>query len=128
GGDDASVLLQRGYAHLELLDHQWAETDFAKAITLDEANVKYRLARGLVRRREKNWDGTLEDANAVLALDPDSEPALNLRASVHYALGNHAEALADHERALLIHPDDAATLNYTAWFYATSPIENLRNG
>lgn len=60
--------------------------------------------------------------------DPDSTAALNLRASVHYALKDFASAIADHEAALERNADDAATLNYVAWLRATCPEAGIRNG
>ena len=56
---------------------------------------------------------------SVFVLPDESDAAFNLRASVHYALGDYANALADHERAHELDPDDAGTLNFLAWIRAT---------
>jgi tetratricopeptide (TPR) repeat protein len=64
----------------------------------------------------------------AIDLDGESDAAFNLRASVHYARGDYAAALADHERAHELDPDDAGTLNFLAWIRATSPDDSLRDG
>jgi tetratricopeptide (TPR) repeat protein len=47
---------------------------------------------------------------------------------VHYALKNYAAALADHEQARSLDPEDPNTLNYLAWIRATCPDDSLRDG
>lgn len=56
------------------------------------------LARAMVRD-EKDTDGRLADLGEALKLDPDFLPALSMRASLRYSLGQFEAALADADRA-----------------------------
>ena len=53
---------------------------------------------------------------------------MNLRGSLYYRLGDYRQALADHQAALELDPDDAATLNHLAWLRAVCPDDAVRDG
>ena len=65
-------------------------------------------------------------------IDQDSEnfSALRFRADAHLNIGQHAEAIADFERAQALNEDedDESLLNNFAWVLATSPDDELRDG
>lgn len=70
----------------------------------------------------------IEAATQILAQDSDNLPALRFRADSYLNIGQHAEAMADFERALALKEDDSSLLNNFAWVLATSPDDKLRDG
>ena len=60
--------------------------------------------------------------------DPETQSGYNLRASIHYQLADYRAALADHQKAAELDPDDAGTLNFIAWIRATCLLDELRDG
>ncbi len=70
----------------------------------------------------------IEAATQILSHEPDNFTALRVRADAYLNIGDHAEAIADFERALALKGDDESLLNNFAWVLATSPDEKLRDG
>ena len=66
------------------------------------------------------------DAGSAIELDPESNSGFNLRAALHYQLGNYPAALEDHLKAHDLKPDDAGTLNFLAWIRATAAALGYR--
>ena len=64
----------------------------------------------------------------VLEQEPDNFRALRFRADSYLNIGQHAEAIADFERAHAINDKDDSLLNNFAWVLATSPDDELRDG
>ena len=64
----------------------------------------------------------------ALAIDPDCLAALAGRGQALVAIGEHAAARGDLERASTLRADDPATLAALAWLLATSPDDAVRDG
>ena len=64
----------------------------------------------------------------MLEQESDNGRALRLRADAYLNLGQHAEAIADFDRALQELEPDEGLLNNFAWVLATSPEDKLRDG
>jgi tetratricopeptide (TPR) repeat protein/predicted Ser/Thr protein kinase len=62
------------------------------------------VRRGEARRRLRDFEGALRDANAAIALAPDYAEAWSLRGYTHANLERVPEAIADLERALRLAP------------------------
>jgi len=60
--------------------------------------------------------------------NPKSDAAFNLRAAIHYRMGDSRAALADHLAAHELDPEDVPTLNHLAWLRATCPLDDVRDG
>jgi tetratricopeptide (TPR) repeat protein len=105
--DDPQALIQRAELRRAHGDHQEALADLGEAARLgaaqragDELLLRVDLLRGrtLVEGGQPRMARTYLDR--VVAKRPDSAPALQTRARALTALGEHAAAAADHERAL----------------------------
>ena len=70
----------------------------------------------------------IEIYGQILADDPQNGMALHGRADALLAVGKHASAVADYEKALELLPDDAGLLNNFAWVLATSLDDQIRDG
>ncbi len=74
--------------------------------------------------------------SGVLDRDPKNASVLRSRGDAYLAVGDHAEAIADYEKALTNLDEDNETdaiilpsvLNNLAWVLATSPKDEVRNG
>ncbi len=66
--------------------------------------------------------------NEVLRVDKKNFLALRSRGDAYLNLGEHAEAVADFERALEMNGTDTPLLNNYAWLLSTSPQARVRNG
>ena len=56
------------------------------------------------------------------------QTGLRIRGDAYLGIGKQKEAIADYLAAKDINPKDNGVLNNLAWVYATSPIDELRNG
>jgi tetratricopeptide (TPR) repeat protein len=70
----------------------------------------------------------IEIATQILKGDPDNYGALRFRADSYLNIGQHAEAIADFDKALALKDDDESLNNNFAWVLATSPDDNVRDG
>jgi tetratricopeptide (TPR) repeat protein len=71
---------------------------------------------------------TIEAFSQVIEQEPENFNALRFRGDAYLNLGQHAEAIADFERAIALDDDDESLLNNFAWVLATSPDDEVRNG
>jgi tetratricopeptide (TPR) repeat protein len=78
------------------------------------------LGRAVVRFRQGDANGGLDDLNAALRVDPNLVAAYVGRADFYSANGNFTRALDDLEQAAVLAPNDAATLARLAMVYADS--------
>lgn len=70
----------------------------------------------------------IETLTLVVDQEPQNYNAVRFRADAHLNIGQHAEAIADFEKALALNADDESMLNNYAWVLATSPDDELRDG
>jgi tetratricopeptide (TPR) repeat protein len=70
----------------------------------------------------------IETLTVVVEQEPDNFNALRYRGDAHLNIGQHAEAVADFDKALALEDDDESLLNNFAWVLATSPDDAVRNG
>lgn len=105
GGENAGVLLLRGYVYFDLKDYARAIEDYTQAINLapDEAsNWNDRCwARAVWSRQLVE---ALDDCNEALAIDPMNYDAYDSRGLVHLRNGAWTDALVDYQSSLDIEP------------------------
>jgi tetratricopeptide (TPR) repeat protein len=70
----------------------------------------------------------IETLTQVLESEPGSYAALRFRGDAYLNIGQHAEAIADFDKALDINDKDESLLNNFAWVLATSPDDKVRDG
>jgi len=96
-------------------------------------NPKWTIAyvtRSAIYLGESDLDNAIANCNRLIELEPNSTAAYINRARAYARRGRYLEAKSDFECALKnIKPEQLEwQLNTIAWFYATSPIEKLRDG
>lgn len=113
-------------AQLNRLDEAIEEIEQLSRTVPNQPELKMQLALYyLVNKNPKEAISAYDD---VLLMDPENFLALRSRGDANLNMGNHAEAIEDFEKAILVEPEDAALLNNLAWVLATSPDAEVRNG
>lgn len=91
-----------------------AALDAGVAALPDDTRLRY--ARGLTRERNDEVEAALDDFRTLTEIEPDNPVFLN---AYGYTLADrtdrHDEALALIERALLLNPEDVATIDSMGW-------------
>lgn len=92
-----------------------AEADLGRLIAVEPNGLTWREARAELRAERRAWEAAIEDADAVLALDPKHDGALDIRMHAWHALGNWENAYRDVVALLEVKPSvvryrDAADL------------------
>ncbi len=70
----------------------------------------------------------IRSLDRAIDIDGESFFAYRLRGDAKLNIGEHAEAIADYEKALELEPDDSGVMNNLAWTLATSPTDAVRDG
>jgi DNA-binding winged helix-turn-helix (wHTH) protein/tetratricopeptide (TPR) repeat protein len=84
-----------------------AEAEARAALAADDGLAEAHLARAAVaRKREFDWDATLEASGRALILDPNLDQAHFFRAAAYYHLGYMDEALIELEKGRRLHGGD----------------------
>ncbi len=105
---DHEAISDRATAHLNADRYEEALADFTLAIGLTSGDWKAMdlIGRGMTYLRLERNEEALADFSQSLAIRPDSEQALELRADAYHNLGRFDEALADYDAAIELNPDD----------------------
>lgn len=130
---NAFVIERRASIYLARGEFQIAISELTRAIELWEASSEYtattnaRLERGEAYVALGDIELALQDADAAVALSAHPV-ALRQRAEWHSLLGHFSEAAQDFEAAFSSDPFDEQLLNGYAWFLATCPAGEFRDG
>ncbi|MFT5302482.1 MAG: tetratricopeptide (TPR) repeat protein [Mariniblastus sp.] len=84
--------------------------------------------RGVCYVHKNEFDKAIADHTQHIKLDPRSPVALSNRGVAWFGKGDFAKAKADFEAAEKLAPDLDESLNGYAWFLATCPEEDYRDG
>ncbi|MFN7574680.1 MAG: tetratricopeptide repeat protein [Planctomycetota bacterium] len=125
---NAKALNLRGWVAYKQQRFPEARQDLDAAIQLAPDFPVPLNNRGVLSVDEKKYDAAIADFGKALELAPDTAIYLTNRGNAHYGKGNYAAALADYQKAVELTPDLTDALNGLAWFLATCPDEQSRNG
>jgi tetratricopeptide (TPR) repeat protein len=84
-----------------------AIADCTSAIGLDDRNGTPHFFRGRAEIEQKDWDAAIDDFSDVIARDPGEAGAYYWRATAEAGSDKYAAGLADVDRFLHAHGDDA---------------------
>ena len=99
--------------------------ELMRAVDLAPGNLPARVDLGNLLLAGNVVDRASEQVKAVLAADPNNADAYALRSAINARQGNHAEALADIQHALLIKPNQASYHTTLALIQASDPNGGL---
>src|SRR5687768_18600990 len=98
--------LKLGTTELEAGNLETALAHFQRAIELDRNFGAAYFSRGLVRKRQRDYDGAISDFTRSLELKPMPEAYLNRGATLKDK-GNSYAAIIDYDKAIEMEPDYA---------------------
>jgi tetratricopeptide (TPR) repeat protein len=123
----ASVLLSRAGAYGQKGDYRHAVEDAARSIKLEPSAEAY-YTRALAYHNVGADEVAIRDCNAALAIAPDNENALFVRASAHQGKMHYSEAIQDFTDVLRLDPDRAAAFFARgAAYYSVAEFERAAN-
>ncbi len=118
--DDADARYGLARAYLATREPAKAYWEFHEAVRLDPSNLDARVAYGnfLLFGKEEQRAEALQQADAVIAAEPDRYDARLLRARVLEALARRDEAGEAYTEALQLAPDEPHVVASAAGFFA----------
>jgi tetratricopeptide (TPR) repeat protein len=105
-----------------------ALAELEKARQLEPNDQFIVLQFGAICTVQKKWAKAIEIYSEFLKEHRDSANVLYARADSYLNNGNHADAIADYEKAYKELSKEPGFLNNFAWVLATSPDDKLRDG
>jgi tetratricopeptide (TPR) repeat protein len=105
-----------------------AIADMQLLVQNDPQNVDFRLQLAVYYNAAERPRKAVKILTELIDEDKDNWRALRTRGDALLSFGQHADALADYNKALDLNKDDSGLLNNLAWVLATSPDDNVRNG
>lgn len=123
----AGILLRaRALAAAKRFDE--AVRDMELLVQNDPQNPDYKLQLAFYHMAAERPRKAIKLLTEILEANESDWRALRARGDALLAIGKHAEAIQDYNRALKLKPDDSGLLNNLAWVLATSPEDHLRDG
>ena len=112
-----------------------AVANLGKAIELNPNYVEAYMMRGLIYGSLHEFDKAIADFEKVVELEPDNEPAKEIRTAAYAARGagyaeeeHYDKAIADFERAAELDPENAGLKGAAAGAYLLRGIESFEGG
>ncbi|MBM4093260.1 MAG: tetratricopeptide repeat protein, partial [Planctomycetes bacterium] len=118
----------RGLIHAEKGDLDRAIADHTESIRLDPTYAWAYACRGDAWRRRGDLEEAIADYTESVRLDPQYAWAFKSRGMARAQNKDRDAATRDFHEALRLAPQDPALCNEIAWFLATCPEADVRNG
>jgi tetratricopeptide (TPR) repeat protein len=118
----------RGWLQARLREYDKAIEDYSSAIRLDPKDSSIYLNRGRAWSEKRENDKAIADYDEAIRINPRYALAYQNRGWLRFQTKEFDRALADYSDANRIDPKDASNANGFAWFLATCPQDNLRDG
>ena len=118
----------RGWIRYQAKKLVEAEKDFRKAISLNPDFSKAFSNYGVMLTELGRPAEALENLDRAVELDQGSPLVYSNRGNAWLAIGEYEKAKLDFEKAIELAPENAEALNSQAWFLATCPRPEFRNG
>jgi tetratricopeptide (TPR) repeat protein len=99
--------LLRGDSYLKQKKYELGESDFTKAIAINNKNAIAYIKRGDAYIFQKKYQNAIADYDVTINLDPKSTGAYRNRAYAYTQQQEYTKAIADYSRAIQIDPQDA---------------------
>lgn len=126
--DHPAALELRGLIAADKQDFAAAIRDFRRLVSQRQDDAMLVGQLGTLYLMAKQPRQAIKRFSRGLEIDEDNFPCRRGRSDAEISIGDHAAALADLEKALVLQPDDPGVLNNMAWLLATSPDDAIRDG
>ena len=125
---DAAAWNDMGIIYLAQGNGKLALNAFNQAITIKPGYNEALLNRANYYAAQGKYKQALADCANGLAANPEDSNLFLARGQIYRAQGKYSQALADFEQAYSFSKRDPLVLNELAWFLATCPQKDLRDG
>jgi len=126
--DVADFYYNRGVSYESIGDLDKALADYNKAIHLAPNQLKNYCGRASAFEDLDQLEKASADYDQVARLNPRNTNDYRFRGIAHFAKGDYKAAASDFQKAAHLSPRDYDALVSLAWFQATCPENQLRNG
>lgn len=126
--DNAWARRSRGALYSKIGAHEKAIEDLSQYILLSPKDDVAYTHRALSLSTIKKFDKAISDLNNAIKLRPDKREGYIHRGNTYFKTGNYNLALADFEKAIVVDPESSSVYQAMAWFYATCPERDFRDG
>jgi tetratricopeptide (TPR) repeat protein len=124
----AMAWLNQGNAWLARGEYDSAITDFDACLRLNLTNSMVYKLRALAWNKKGDHDREIADLTECLRQRPWDVSVVLMRADAYAAVGQFKAAVADYQQAIQSDPQNLDAINDYAWFRATCPEAEVRNG
>ncbi|QEL16779.1 TPR repeat-containing protein [Limnoglobus roseus] len=125
---DAGVPFNLGNIYSAKGEADKAVESYTEAVRLDPEFAQAYYNRGLLYGKRKDFAKAIADYSAAVKVEPVFGVAYTDRALAFAATGEYAKAAADHKLAVKHSPKDFRCFHNYAWFLATCPNADHRDG
>jgi len=126
--DNPWALQSRGALYNKIGEYENAIEDLSRYILLSPKDDFGYIHRALSLRAIKKFDKAISDLNKAIKLKPNKSEGYLHRGNTYSKTGNYNLALADFEKAIAMDPESSSVYQAVAWFYATCPERDFRDG
>ena len=125
---DSTAYNNRGWDWWKKGELDKALSDYNQALALCPTSAATYTNRGVVWDDKGEHDRAMADFQQAIALDPTISDSYNNRGTIESSTGKFEQAKNDFYRALSINANSTAGLENLAFFQATCPDANYRDG
>lgn len=118
----------RAIVNTSLKEYDLALADLQSAINLNKEYPEAHNNRGIVYEELGRYDDAVAEFTTAIKLYPRYAIAYVNRGFAHAKLRKYDQARADLSQAVILAPNDEDVLNDFAWFLATCPSDEYRDG
>ena len=126
--DHPAALELRGLIAADKGDYPAAIRDFRRLVAADGDDALLVGQLGMLYLAAKQPREAIRRFTRALEIDEKQFMSRRGRSDAEIAIGDHAAALADLEKAIEMEPDNSGVLNNLAWLLSTSPEDAIRDG
>lgn len=126
--DSDDAYAHRGEARRLRREYASAIEDYSTAITIEPENAFYHYCRAVTHVENKQYQRAIDDVTESIRLDPKYPRSYSLRAGCWSQTGEYRKADEDLAEAIKLDAKHEVICNNFAWFKATCPDEQFRDG
>lgn len=126
--DNPLALRSRGILYNTMGEHEKSIEDLSRYILVSPKDDFGYIHRALSLSAIKKFDKAISDLNKAIKLKPNKSKGYLHRGNTYSKTGNYNLALADFEKAIAMDPKSSSVYQAMAWFHATCPEKDFRDG
>lgn len=126
--DNLWALQSRATLYNTIGEHEKSIEDLSRYILLSPKDDFGYIHRALSLSAIKKFDKAISDLNKAIKLKPNKSEGYLHRGNTYSKTGNYNLALADFEKAIAMDPKSSSVYQAMAWFHATCPEKDFRDG